>query len=369
VTQPETPSESTPTPITIWRDLFAATVILTGVTVVALYLALRWVEFTRVLQPTPEPALLIESLRRTGRPVQALYLVESDARYDGWTPERLRLAGDLWREIGDWYAAAAFWERARAFTPDDRALLSDLAETYVQVSEWTRASDVLALLHQLTPDDAWVAFQLGLIRASIDADSESLLRIAAREPAYAAIVDPVRSVLSNPELSSDQRALQVGITLAQHGEWAYAELAFGQAAPIDAATEALALAYGGWARVMQGKDGSSAVRRALAIAPDDARLHMLHGLVLRERGDLQASLLAIEQAVRIDPSRPAAYAELGVAHWLIGDRITAEYWLRTALDFSEGDPRYHDLLDALLTEERDLLSELGIELESFLQGE
>jgi len=366
---PDITPSSTGIPIKAWRGLFIGVSVALGVTVIGLFIAIRWVEFTQILQPTLEPQAVIESLRRTGRPVQALYAVESDAYIDGWTAERLRLAGDLWREIGDPYAATAYWERARFFVPDDIGLLRDLAETYVNLSEWARAGDVLLLLYALTPDDRWVAYQLGLIRASIDPQAVIFLDIAAREPVYARVVDPIRALLSDANLSSGARALDIGIALARMGEWAYAELAFSQIVAIGREREALALAYGGWARVMQGKDGGSYIRRALSIIPDDARVWTIQGLYLRESGDLPASLLAFEQAVRLDPSRASAYAELGAAYWLIGDRPTAEYWLRTALDFSNDDPRYQDVLDALLTEERDLLSGLGIEFDSFLSGD
>ncbi|MCC6803118.1 MAG: hypothetical protein IT319_09555, partial [Anaerolineae bacterium] len=129
------------------------------------------------------PALTLDD--RTGRPLQALYQLEAQAALDGWTPERARLAGNLWRQAGDLRRAVAYWESA----DPEPAVLRDRAQAYVQLERWADAADALAnLLARLpenSPDRAWAQFQLGLIRAAYDPTS-ALDLLRAAEPAYGA---------------------------------------------------------------------------------------------------------------------------------------------------------------------------------------
>ncbi|MDX2162686.1 MAG: tetratricopeptide repeat protein [bacterium] len=354
-----------PPPHRMARRWFWVAVLAAGAGAFALIAALGWIA---QYQQNQTPQAQIESLRRTGRPVQALYLVESSALVQGWTAERLRLAGDLWREIGDPAAAAAYWQRALSAAPDDVRLLRDLAETYIGLGQWTQAAAVLAQYTALEPAQPWAAFQLGLIRAAVDADALTWLETAGTEPAYAPIVTPLVTVLREPALEAAERALRLGIALAEQAQWPYAELAFSQAVG-DPERAALALAYNGWARDMQGKDGSADIRRAVALAPDDARVRYLEGLHYRTIGDDASSILAFERAVALDPASPGTYAQLGAAYALTGDRAAAQYWLETALAVSNDDPRYQVLLNRFYAEERDLLTALGFDSQAFLQAE
>ncbi|MFN8527837.1 MAG: tetratricopeptide repeat protein [Anaerolineae bacterium] len=343
-----------------WLVVWVAAV---GGVLLTLLVALRWIgDTTARVNSTLTPEQWMIELRRTGRPVQALYLVETAALESGWTGDRLRLAGDLWREIGDQYAAAAYWERAALETPDDPILIRDLAETYLRLGEWTHAADALEHYHTLNPSDRWAAYQLGMIRAAVDPQAVDLLQEAAAEPAYAPIVNAVLQTLrDNPNAAPAERALHVGVAMAEAEQWDYAELAFTQTVG-DPQWGALALAYTGWARDMQDKDGSSDIRQAVALAPDDARVRYLQGLHYRQINDYPNSILALEQAVALDPARPEVYAELGLTYELYGDHTSARYWLETALAMSNNDPRYQVLLNRLTSEEQDILSSLGIDL-------
>jgi tetratricopeptide (TPR) repeat protein len=303
-------------------------------------------------------------LRRSGRPAQALYRLEALAALEGWNAERLRLAGDLWREAGDLSAALAYWERTRALTPTDTALLRDFAEAAVQLNDWSQAADALADLRQHAPDDRWTAFQIGLIRAPVDISAVDALRAAAVEPAYADTANRLIGVLTNQEETAGARALRIGIVLADSELWSYAELAFSVAVDDPSAT-ALALAYMGFARDKGGKDGAAQIAQAVALEPENARVRYLQGLHLRFINDFEGSLNILTQAVSLDPDSAAIYAELGTAYWLVGDRVTAEEWMRAALELSDGDSRYQDLINALYAEEQNLLEQFGIDANDF----
>lgn len=290
--------------------------------------------------------------RRSGRPLQALYHVEAEALRDGWTPDRLRLAGDLWREAGDLSRAVAYWERAEA----DVLILRDRAQAYVELGRWSNAADALDSLLALLPADskdrAWAQFQLGLIRAASD-PTAALELLRAAEPTYG--IDAARLI---PILESDPDPTRVGIALAQAKLWSYAELAFSQAL-----SDPLALAYGGWSRDLQGKNGAGWISAAVELAPDDSRVRLLQGLHLRQTYDYDGSLEAIVAATALDPENPALYAELGTAYQLVGDLSSAERWLKFA---AEMDERFQPLLDAFYDEETSLLEQLGFVNEAAL---
>ncbi len=287
---------------------------------------------------------------RSGRPLQALYQVEAQAARDGWTPDRLRLAGDLWREAGDLTRAVAYWERSSKANPADATLLRDRARAYLELARWADAADALDHLLSLLPDDsterAWAQFQLGSIRAATDpAQAADLLRAA--QPTY-----PAQVAVLLPALTSSTDPTRVGIALMDLKLWAYAELAFSQAEG-----DPLALAYGGWVRDVQNKDGTRWIDTAVALAPDSAQVRLLQGLHLRLVYDYAGSLDAIIQSTALDPENAALYAELGAAYRLTGDLPTAERWLQYAVSL---DDRLQPQLDAFYEGEITLLDNLGL---------
>ncbi len=149
----------------------------------------------------------------------------------------------------------------------------------------------------------------------------------------------------------------MGKALADAKLWPYAELAF------SLSSDPLAYAYGGFARDMQGKDGSSQIDTAVALEPNNAQVRLMQGLHLRMNYDYPNSLKAIIQAVALDPENPALYAELGKAYQLTGDLTTAEHWLKYAASL---DPHFQPLVDAFYNDEKTLLANLGLVDESTL---
>jgi tetratricopeptide (TPR) repeat protein len=288
---------------------------------------------------------------QTDRPMQAIYHLEAQAALTGWTLETRRLAGDLWRSAGDLRRAVAYWETAASDTP----ILRDRAEAYIDLQRWVDAQDVLEQLLAKAPANStnhtWAQFQLGLIRAAYDpAGAAELLRAAA--PAYG---ESVLTLL--PVLESTTDPLRVGIALGDAGLWSYAELTFSQA------DDPLATAYAGLARDMQGKDGGEQIDQALLLAPENPRVHFLHGLHLRLKFDFAGSLQAITQAVALDPENPALYAELGRAYQLMDDLTSAERWLKFAVEL---DSQFQSVLDAFYEDEASLLRSIGLMDEAVL---
>lgn len=328
---------------------------------VGLILAFLFLYLTPTTQRPPAPVddfVLPERL--SGRPLQALYRVEAMAVKSDWTPELLRLAGDLWREAGDITRALSYWQAA-AEGNADAGLLRDLALGALEVQEWSLARETLHHLTALSPDDGWALFQLGILQAIIDPeDGRDGLAAVMDDPAYAEIAANLTNVLS--ESGGEATVLvSLGQALAEYELWAYAELAFTRAADFEPLPEALA--YAGLARDMQGKNGSGWIEQAVRLAPDSAAVRLLQGLHLRQTGDFAGSQQALALAAALDPENPVMYAELGTAYQLLGQIDQARRWLEQAVALSGGDSRFQPMLTALAESEVQLLQAFGVTLE------
>jgi tetratricopeptide (TPR) repeat protein len=288
-------------------------------------------------------------IRLSGRPVQALARLEAQAAVSGWTPALLKAAGDLWREAGDLTRAVPYWDAALAHDPAP-ALLRDLASAHLELAQWDDARAVLnAYLADelLEADRRWAAFQRGLLLISVDpAQAEADLRTARAEPAYAPVIDSLFAALDASPFSR----LRLALVFGEARLWSHAErvlLQAGAGEGLDIVGYARLRAYLAYVRAQMGRDASELLRYALELAPADAQVRTFEGLYWRARGALAASRDALLAAVALEPDNPTLYAELAAALELLGDTQQARHWLERAVAFSDGDPRFQALLDAL----------------------
>lgn len=306
---------------------------------------------------------LIAANRQQSRVMQALYLVEAQAAVSGWTPMLARTAGDLWRQAGDMVNAAAYWEIAARTQPPDTALLRQLAQTYLDLQRWALAADTLERLVSAGHGQTWAHYQLGMLRAAFDPQTAiSHLESAATEVAFNALANALLRVLmgnaDDPLISA-----RVGQVFVEYRLWAYAELAFAHAAIIGQPF-AEALAYTGFVRERQGKDGSAWIEQALSLASDNAQVRYLQGLHLRARGDMVESVAALVEAVALQPANPLYCAELGRAYQLIGDVTNAALWLQQAVILSGSAPEFQQLLGLFYAQEALTLAVYGVDAQA-----
>jgi tetratricopeptide (TPR) repeat protein len=289
------------------------------------------------------PQQLMYANLASGRAMQAWYQAASLAATQGWSAETAHVAGQAWEALGDPLRAVAYWEIAAQASPHDAALARHLSDLYLDLQRWSQARDALQHLLQLDANDNRAHYNLGLIVAAYDPSSAGEhLRLAARDPIYRDTAFELLPLLGE-EKATASAAMQIGFMLASRDLWAYAELAFSQAAALaDPFPEALA--YLGFAQDRQGKDGSTNISRALSLAPGNAQVLFLNGLHLRTNFNYIDSLNAFGQAVAADPSNPAYAAEFSTAYRIIGDLANAEIWLKTAVELSNNDPRFQSLL-------------------------
>jgi tetratricopeptide (TPR) repeat protein len=319
---------------------------------------------TTELPPTPDLGLLDNALIaaniQAGRAMQALYHVEALAAQTGWTHELYMLAGDMWVDMGDLSAAVSYWEAAAQGQPGDAKRIQQLVQAYITLGRWTQATDSLTYLLRLEPENHWAHYQLGLVQAAFDPQAASAhLERVTDYPEYGLVASALRAVLQQ-NAADPLISMRVGIIFSEQELWSYAELAFQHAAVVGQPFPE-ALAYIGLARDQQGKDGSDWIEQALALDPQNAQALYIYGLHLRQQANYVASLDALTQSVAHDPQNPAFLAELGTAYRLVGDLQRAEYWLKSAAELSNTDPRFQELLALFYAEEGYNLAEDGLD--------
>ena len=304
---------------------------------------------THVPTPTPHLGARIEENYRQGRFIQSLFYIQQIAQTDGWSPDLKRLAGTIWRDMGDKDRALFYWESI-VLTSNDSKFIREVAATQIELQRWKVVRDTLSHLLSLSPDDHWANFQYGLLLAPFNPlEARQYLKQIASDSPFRQIALVTLFVLEN-EIEDPLISMRIGLVLADAQLWEKAELAFRHAADVGYPFPE-ALAYLGLMRDQQGKDGSLQIEQALELDVNNPQVRYLQGLHLRTKGDYVASLEALVLAARLDPENPGLYAAVGEAYQLIGDLEQAEYWLQFSVSLSGKAREYEDLLANFYAEE------------------
>jgi tetratricopeptide (TPR) repeat protein len=237
-----------------------------------------------------------------------------------------------------------------------------MAQQQIQQLDWVQARATLEKLVALEPDDAQALYWLGLLLAPQDhiLAGEYLSR-AALDATWAARADVVRNALQAYEDRSLADAHTVlGVALIGLEEWPFAEQAFQLALAVNAVNPT-ALAYLGFAKDQQGRDGLPDIQAALAMAPNDPTVYYLLGQHWRLAQDNQAAYDAFSQAYWLDPANPALAAEVGASLQFLGDLSGAEEWFRLAVALAPDDTRWSGLLAAYYADAEGQLDDQKIE--------
>lgn len=299
--------------------------------------------------------------RQTGRPVQALYQVEAAAQANGWTPELSWLAGDLWKEAGQPQVALPYW-LAAAETIDDASLWQDIAKAATDAADWPAAVGAWDRVAALSPQNTAAQFQRGLLMAALDPEAAlDSLAHARQDIAYQEISDALRAAITGAA-DDIHRRTRVALVFVERELWLYAHLAFEQMV-MNGTDTPLVEAYYGLATDQIGGNGDAFVYAAVQRAPDDPQIRLLEGLHLRARRDDAGSIAAFTAAAALDPTSPALLAELGTAYRLAGDFASARHWYEQAVTLSNGAAPFTQLLQTLTTDEQEVLSNLGLNLD------
>jgi tetratricopeptide (TPR) repeat protein len=314
---------------------------------------------TDISQGTGDPSLSIQdqttasggSGENVVNAVSRLYRLRAETARTGWTFDAHRRAADFYVALGDPQTAAAHWEAALLERPEDAPTLRLLADYALAAEQWGQAVDLLEVYIRQVPGDTWGNTWLGVLYApynSIVAISwlENALRAESLPTGFdretlQLLLDTLKA-LPPGDLSG---ALQVGIVLAEHDQWALAERAFRVAVAVGGG-EAESLAYQGLARTMQGKPGAAYIKRALELGSDDAKVLYVVALYAQVINDGTATIDALMSAASLNPNDPALSAAIGQAFLINGLYNEAGEWLEYAVVQSNNDPKYVTMLEA-----------------------
>lgn len=123
------------------------------------------------------------------------------------------------------------------------------------------------------------------------------------------------------------------------GNWAAALPALRRAVAL-APDEAAALRYLGYALVLRGEELGEAQRlleHASTLQPDDSGISDSLAWAYYSRGDIARALPLLERAAKTDPGGAQVNEHLGDAYWRLGRRYEARYAWRAAALGAEGD--------------------------------
>jgi Flp pilus assembly protein TadD len=144
--------------------------------------------------------------------------------------------------------------------------------------------------------------------------------------------------------------------------WSYAELAFQQTSDLGYPFPE-ALAYTGFVREQQGKDGERWLNEAMQLAPVNPQVLYLQGIHLRNTNRFDDSLDTFLLANGLSVNNPAIMAEVGTAYELLGNFDLAQIWFTRAIDTADDPTVFQPLLENVLTQQELLQAEI----EEFLQ--
>lgn len=224
--------------------------------------------------------------------------------------------------------------------PDDHALLRG----WVAAREWGRVADALVTALKTQPDDPELNYWQGLLLGPDDlAAADHLRRASSSDPFRERAQAALDAIEREPNGRLSDRWTMFGVALVGAGEWPWAERAFDRALA-DNPLHATALAYRGYAKDQQGRDGLQDIENAMALAPRDPAGYYFAGLHWRMTGDHAASEQAFLDAHWLDPANPAFAAEVGGALEFQGAYSDAAPWYRMAVELAPEDPSWYALV-------------------------
>jgi tetratricopeptide (TPR) repeat protein len=121
-----------------------------------------------------------------------------------------------------------------------------------------------------------------------------------------------------------------------------------------------ALAYRGFVRDQQDRDGLPDIEAARAMAPNDPVVYYMLGMHWRLAGQLQSAFDAFERAYWLDPENPALAAEVGISWQQLSELALAEEWLLRAVDLALDDRQWQAMLAAFYADTAFHLELIGL---------
>lgn len=244
--------------------------------------------------------------------------------------------------LGDVEAAEEALARLPAGSAADPSLLNQVVAAHRQQENWAAAGRAYSRIADAVPEDREAHFWAGALLLTADPRlAQQHLLQARNDPLYQRPSDRLLQALERTESITNPayRAAQMGLAYLDIGEPGLAE---GQ---LSAAVEAEpaysdAWAYLGTAQDQMGRNGRTAIARAIELEPDRPLAHSLmgHHWLAQQRPDLARQEFVT--ARDLDPDSPAHLADVALTYQMEGDTSSAEAWYQAAVRRAPDEPTF-----------------------------
>lgn len=275
---------------------------------------------------------------------------------------RFQLAEDLF-QIGDAPAAeAVLQDLLRMEGPADR-IYDRLAQFQRARRDYAAAVQTLRAWHEFAPQDAQVAFKLGMYLMVLDPEEALplLLEASSKNSNLTPAVQTLRFGLGQAG-NTDEPAygwLMIGRVLGSIDQWDLAAEAFQKSLSLSAD-------YGeAWAFLSEALyhvdgSGKAELDQALKLAPESAVVRALAALYWRRAGEPQKALEYLLAIAAQEPDEPVWKVEIAYAYVATGDLMTARDYFEQAINLAPESSLYWQYLARFSAEYQVEPSTLGL---------
>jgi tetratricopeptide (TPR) repeat protein len=273
---------------------------------------------------------------------------------------RLGLA-DAHAGLGDWALAMTEWQTLIDEHPGVTEALYRLGRGYMRRGDWSAAAREFAAILDAqpvaTPKTAQLAhYNLGLLLAaddSITAMSHLESATAGPDAEVSAAVQQVLTVLRSVQTMEDRAyaAALLGQAFLEVDEQGLARRQFEAALALNPAYPA-AHAYLGHVLGQQGEESLALRHLATAIMLDRSYVmgYYFFGVYLRDQGEPGRARAFFARALILDPGNAALCVDIAQTYLSVPDYVSAEAWLRRAVELAPEDGQFHRILAQFYTD-------------------
>ena len=279
------------------------------------------------LKGTPDSAqldyLLGRGLYSAGRLEESVAPLQEAARLD---PERLKthlLLGAALAQLNRNQEALVEWKAALKIDPDSKAALDGQAKSQMAAGDYQsviRSLGAAARDESMTVDLALAYRKTGMLDESAQTLSEGLKADPQSDALTAALVS----------LQVDESHYEAATSLAEN---------IARAKPSD--PEAQRIYFRTLVITGDNDRAGELGRKLLALAPHDADLLNLNGLLEKKAGNYEAARKHLEEAVSLSPNDYNPRVNLGVVLAALNDPAGAKTQLEKALALGTDEPQVH----------------------------
>jgi tetratricopeptide (TPR) repeat protein len=303
-------------------------------------------------------------------PKAAIQYLERPGTLSRLNSNDLLLLGDAYNQIGDVSKAQAIWTGITQDS-DKVSAYQRLADSYIQMEDYTSAITMLQEMLSLNPSDIHLYYQIGLLYSITDPvqalpfldQSEQI--DASNSQKASDLHDKIRTanLFDEPAYT----LLIVGRQLANWGDWQWALAAFQQAVSVQPSyADAWAFLAESRQQMAISQNGAytsvglSDLELALQLDPDSIPALTLMAIYWERQADYSQAQQYLQQAIDLSPNDPYLYTELCNILSKHGELPIAQSAYESAIQLAPREPLFYRLLAEFALQNQIQIRELAL---------